>query len=147
MYDGVKVDSIHAHQPPLQRELAVANFRAGRTWVLVSTDLLGRGMDFVAVNMVINYDLPRCVRLPKIASKVCFGLKVACMLIYAVFYSTILSDDVVGPCFRCIHNIQLCVGLNGAICVVMHVMYHVGILQIFKYLCKSILITITIVQQ
>ena len=42
----------------MQRELAVDNFRAGRTWVLVATDLLARGMDFAAVNCVVNYDLP-----------------------------------------------------------------------------------------
>ena len=43
----------------MQRELAVDNFRAGRTWVLVAMDLLARGMDFAAVNCVVNYDLPR----------------------------------------------------------------------------------------
>jgi len=32
--------------------------RSGRTWVLISTDLIGRGMDFIGVNTVINYDFP-----------------------------------------------------------------------------------------
>ena len=27
-------------------------------WVLICTDLMGRGMDFKGVNMVINYDFP-----------------------------------------------------------------------------------------
>lgn len=35
-----------------------ARVRSGRTWVLVSTDLIGRGMDFVGVNTVVNYDFP-----------------------------------------------------------------------------------------
>lgn len=37
--------------PPLAR-------RSGRTWVLVSTDVIGRGMDFVGVSTVVNYDFP-----------------------------------------------------------------------------------------
>merc|ERR1712226_1172311 len=39
-------------------ENAVNKFRKGETWVLISTDLVARGVDFRAVNMVINYDLP-----------------------------------------------------------------------------------------
>ena len=30
----------------------------GRTWVLVATDLIGRGMDFLGVNTVVNFDFP-----------------------------------------------------------------------------------------
>ncbi|EFJ45762.1 hypothetical protein VOLCADRAFT_118300, partial [Volvox carteri f. nagariensis] len=59
MYDGVHVDSITAGQPQAARNAAVDNFRAGRTWVLIATDLIGRGMDFIGVNTVINYDFPR----------------------------------------------------------------------------------------
>lgn len=33
--------------------------RLGRTWVLVATDLIGRGMDFAGVNTVISFDFPR----------------------------------------------------------------------------------------
>lgn len=32
--------------------------RVGRTWVLVATDLIGRGMDFLGVNTVVNFDFP-----------------------------------------------------------------------------------------
>ena len=38
--------------PPTHRRL-------GKTWVLVATDLLGRGMDFAGVRTVVNYDFPR----------------------------------------------------------------------------------------
>lgn len=58
MYDGHHVDSISADQTPAARDAAVANFRQGRTWVLIATDLIGRGMDFVGVNTVVNYDFP-----------------------------------------------------------------------------------------
>ncbi|CAG9467266.1 unnamed protein product [Pedinophyceae sp. YPF-701] len=58
MYDGIHVDSIHAGQSQAMRNAAVLNFRRGRTWVLICTDVLGRGMDFLGVNTVINYDFP-----------------------------------------------------------------------------------------
>ncbi|GIM09618.1 hypothetical protein Vretimale_13458, partial [Volvox reticuliferus] len=59
LYDGIHVDSITAGQPQSARNAAVENFRAGRTWVLIATDLIGRGMDFIGVNTVVNYDFPR----------------------------------------------------------------------------------------
>nr|GFC08085.1 DEAD-box ATP-dependent RNA helicase 57 [Tanacetum cinerariifolium] len=37
---------------------AIDNFRAGKTWVLIATDVIARGMDFKGVNCVINYDFP-----------------------------------------------------------------------------------------
>jgi ATP-dependent RNA helicase DDX52/ROK1 len=36
----------------------IARFRRGSVWVLVATELMGRGMDFPAVKQVINYDFP-----------------------------------------------------------------------------------------
>lgn len=42
----------------MQRENAIDNFRAGKTWVLIATDVVARGMDFKGVNCVINYDFP-----------------------------------------------------------------------------------------
>ena len=33
--------------------------RVGHTWVLIATDLIGRGMDFLGVNTVVNFDFPR----------------------------------------------------------------------------------------
>jgi ATP-dependent RNA helicase DDX52/ROK1 len=58
LYDGIHVDVIHAGRSKSARENAVAKFRKGDTWVLICTDLVARGVDFRAVNMVINYDLP-----------------------------------------------------------------------------------------
>jgi ATP-dependent RNA helicase DDX52/ROK1 len=58
LYDKIHVDVIHAGRSRSARERAVANFRKGDTWVLICTDLVARGVDFRAVNMVINYDLP-----------------------------------------------------------------------------------------
>lgn len=57
-FEDVKVDSIHADLTQAQREQAVERFREGKTWVLIATDLMSRGMDFKGVNVVINFDFP-----------------------------------------------------------------------------------------
>ena len=36
-------------------------FRSGSSRILISTDLLGRGIDIQQVSVVINFDLPNCV--------------------------------------------------------------------------------------
>ena len=41
-----------------QRELILKEFRSGSTRVLITTDLLARGIDVQQVSLVINYDLP-----------------------------------------------------------------------------------------
>ena len=33
-------------------------FRSGKIWILICTELMGRGIDFKGVNLVINYDFP-----------------------------------------------------------------------------------------
>jgi ATP-dependent RNA helicase DDX52/ROK1 len=58
LYDGMHVDSLHAAQSQAARLSAVENFRSGKTWILVATDLIGRGMDFAGVNTVVNFDFP-----------------------------------------------------------------------------------------
>ncbi|XP_002986837.2 DEAD-box ATP-dependent RNA helicase 57 [Selaginella moellendorffii] len=57
--EKLRVDSIHADRTQTQREIAVLNFRTGKTWILIATDLMARGMDFKGVNWVINYDVPQ----------------------------------------------------------------------------------------
>ena len=41
-----------------QRELLMKEFRSGSSRVLITTDLLARGIDVQQVSLVINYDLP-----------------------------------------------------------------------------------------
>ena len=33
-------------------------FRSGKIWVLICTELMGRGIDFKGVSVVVNYDFP-----------------------------------------------------------------------------------------
>lgn len=56
--DGLHLGLIHAAMSDAKRQAQVDRFRAGDTWVLVATDLMARGMDFVGVSTVVNFDFP-----------------------------------------------------------------------------------------
>jgi len=58
-FDGVNVDVIHADKKKEERDEIIKEFRLGRIWVLICTDLMSRGIDFKTVNQVINYDFPQ----------------------------------------------------------------------------------------
>ena len=49
---------IHSNMTQQERDNVVKEFRDGKTRLLLTTDLLSRGIDIPQVNMVINYDLP-----------------------------------------------------------------------------------------
>ncbi|EPY34833.1 ATP-dependent RNA helicase DDX52/ROK1 [Angomonas deanei] len=61
-------DEIRTHKIPMaimnakmtyeEREQAVTDFRLGEVWVLITTELLSRGVDFKNVGTVINFDFP-----------------------------------------------------------------------------------------
>ncbi len=55
------VTSIHGSMTPLEREEKMKEFISGKTRVLVSTDLLSRGIDVQQISIVINYDIPKSV--------------------------------------------------------------------------------------
>ncbi|KAF3442882.1 hypothetical protein FNV43_RR16800 [Rhamnella rubrinervis] len=55
---NIRVGVLHSDLSQTERENAVDDFRAGKTWVLIATDVIARGMDFKGVNCVINYDFP-----------------------------------------------------------------------------------------
>ncbi|KAI4349194.1 hypothetical protein L6164_009817 [Bauhinia variegata] len=57
-FDNIRVGVVHSDLSQNEREDAVDNFRAGKTWVLIASDVVARGMDFKGVNCVINYDFP-----------------------------------------------------------------------------------------
>jgi ATP-dependent RNA helicase DDX52/ROK1 len=46
VYDSINVDVIHGERTLLQRENIIKNFRLGKIWVLISTELMARGIDF-----------------------------------------------------------------------------------------------------
>merc|ERR1712232_1376540 len=52
------VSTLHAELDQKERDLVMREFRSGSSRVLISTDLLARGIDVQQVSLVINYDLP-----------------------------------------------------------------------------------------
>lgn len=53
------ITSIHGKMTQDERNEIVKDFRDGKTRLLLTTDLLARGIDIPQVNLVINYDLPQ----------------------------------------------------------------------------------------
>ena len=49
---------IHGELDEQERRLLVREFKQGATRVLISTDLLARGLDVQQVSLVINFDVP-----------------------------------------------------------------------------------------
>ena len=49
---------IHGKMTQEERDDIVEDFRSGKTRLLLTTDLLARGIDIKQVSLVINYDLP-----------------------------------------------------------------------------------------
>lgn len=59
--EGVAAVAIHSGKDQKERLWVFDQFRAGDTKVLVSTNLMGRGVDVPKVNIVLNYDLPKTI--------------------------------------------------------------------------------------
>ena len=55
---GFPITCIHGDMEARERMERMASFRKGETRVLISTDLLARGIDVQQVSLVINYELP-----------------------------------------------------------------------------------------
>lgn len=56
--DGLQVGVVHSERSKAKRVEAVEDFRHGRTWMLVVTDVMSRGLDFKGVEVVVNYGEP-----------------------------------------------------------------------------------------
>ena len=52
------VSCLHSEMTMNEREVIMREFRSGSSRVLITTDLLARGIDVQQVSLVINYDLP-----------------------------------------------------------------------------------------
>jgi len=56
--NGVRADAIHGNKSQTNRTKALSDFKAGRTKVLVATDIAARGIDIDDISHVINFELP-----------------------------------------------------------------------------------------
>jgi ATP-dependent RNA helicase RhlE len=55
---GIDCEAIHGNKTQGARQRALANFKSGKTSVIIATDIAARGIDIVNLDMVINYDMP-----------------------------------------------------------------------------------------
>jgi len=55
---GFDVGYIHGEMDTAERKRRMEDFRAGKTRVMITTDLLARGIDIQQISLVINYELP-----------------------------------------------------------------------------------------
>ncbi|KAM1963817.1 hypothetical protein ACFX15_044360 [Malus domestica] len=83
------VSSTYGDMPQMERDAIMAEFRSGNTRVLITTDVLARGLDVQQVSLVINYDLPnnRELYIHRIGRSGRFGRK-------GVAINFVKSDDV-----------------------------------------------------
>lgn len=56
--EGHKVVSLHGAKDASERDTIIDSFREGHEKVLITTNVIARGIDILQVNMVVNYDLP-----------------------------------------------------------------------------------------
>jgi ATP-dependent RNA helicase RhlE len=56
--DHIHADAIHGDKTQGEREAALEAFKAGKTTVLVATDVASRGLDIEGLPQVINFDIP-----------------------------------------------------------------------------------------
>jgi len=66
LYEAMKEDDfsvcrIHSGMDKEERATAFDDFRAGRTRVLISSNVTARGIDIQQVSVVVNFDVPKCV--------------------------------------------------------------------------------------
>ncbi len=59
--EGHSVSVLHSGLENQERDRLIDDFREGRSKVLISTNVLARGIDIPSVSMVVNYDLPTLV--------------------------------------------------------------------------------------
>ncbi|NQY68406.1 MAG: DEAD/DEAH box helicase [Flavobacteriales bacterium] len=57
--NNINAEAIHSKKSQGKRKEALADFKSGNLRVLVSTDLLSRGIDIAFLPHVVNYELPR----------------------------------------------------------------------------------------
>jgi ATP-dependent RNA helicase RhlE len=56
--DRIQADAIHGDKSQAERLAALEAFKAGKTAVLVATDVASRGLDIEGLPQVINFDIP-----------------------------------------------------------------------------------------
>lgn len=79
---GISAQAIHGNKSQTARQKALDGFKAGRSRVLVATDLAARGIDVEDISHVINYDIPNIPemyihRIGRTARAGCRGISIS----------------------------------------------------------------------
>tara|TARA_B100001094_G_scaffold331897_1_gene401822 strand:+ start:1249 stop:2394 length:1146 start_codon:yes stop_codon:yes gene_type:complete len=57
-YQGLSSNILHSKLNQSERNDILSNFRSGSSRILISTDIIARGIDIQSVSIIINYDIP-----------------------------------------------------------------------------------------
>ena len=58
--DGWPALSIHGDKSQSERDWVLAEFKSGKSPIMIATDVAARGLDVKDIKMVINYEMPSC---------------------------------------------------------------------------------------
>ena len=88
------VTYIHGDMAQKERNDIMNDFRNGKSRVLISTDLLSRGIDIQQVSIVINYDIPQTLEnyIHRIGRSGRFGRKGVAINFVTSYDKTKLSE-------------------------------------------------------
>jgi translation initiation factor 4A len=102
---GFTLEFIHGEMDVAERKKRMSDFRSGSVRVLISTDLLARGIDVQQVSLVINYEMPiqrenyvhrigRSGRYGKkgVAINLVYGDELECVKAIEKHYSTCIEE-------------------------------------------------------
>jgi ATP-dependent RNA helicase DDX49/DBP8 len=59
----VDTTALHSMKTQQQRLASLSRFKSGQVPILIATDVASRGLDIPTVDLVVNYDIPRCVNI------------------------------------------------------------------------------------
>lgn len=91
---GFATTKIHGEMPQAERDVALEDFRLGFSRVLISTDVLAKGIDVQGVSVVVNYHIPfdRAFYIHRIGRAGRFGRRGVAISLVTARDFTILQD-------------------------------------------------------
>jgi excinuclease UvrABC helicase subunit UvrB len=94
----------HGDMDQRERDVIMREFRSGSSRVLITTDLLARGIDVQQVSLVINYDLPnnRENYIHRYVNSVWVKRRIAGKALFVCFFANLVCNSVAN-CL-CLHK-------------------------------------------
>ena len=125
---STKTNFISSSPDQEERQWAVREFKEHRKDVLVATDIASKGLDFVDIQHVINYDMPNDIENYGVCMSVCICVSVCtCTSIYVYLCVHVHLSTCI-----CVH-----VHLSTCICVYIYLSVYVYVMM-STCICDSI---------